>query len=271
MITLPWNELFYFKQLREEHPDPEAFPMHAHENFEILLFISGDITYWVEGTPYRPQPKDILLFNIAETHKVVVNSDKPYERTVIQMNKNLFSEIDPEHKLFYPFVSRRLGDSNLITSSDFNDSFWEACISRLSFKAKDRRLQVLSNFLPFLNELGTAYENSQSRSKNYGHQLSSKIVNYINENIRSELSPEKIADEFFISRSKLYNIFRETTGSGVWEYITVKRLLLAKEMLTRGEKPVNVYLNCGFNDYTTFFRAYKNKFGTSPKEDMPKP
>lgn len=270
MMTLPWSELFYFKQLREEHPDPDAFPMHAHENFEILLFISGDITYWVEGTPYRPQPKDILLFNIAETHKVVVNSDKPYERMVIQMNKSLFSEIDPEHNLFHPFVSRRLGVSNLISPSDFNDNFWEACISRLSIAEKSCKIQVLSSFLPFLNELCTAFKNSQSRSKNYGHQLSSKIVNYINENIRSELTPEKIADEFFISRSKLYNIFRETTGSGVWEYIIVKRLLLAKEQLSRGERPVSVYLSCGFNDYTTFFRAYKNKFGISPKEDMPK-
>lgn len=270
MHTLGWDELFYFKHLWEEHPDPDAFPMHAHENFEILFFISGDITYWVEGTPYRPRPKDILLFNIAETHKVVVNSDKPYERMVIQMHKSLFSEIDPEHRLFYPFVSRNLGEENLISPSDFNDSFWEACLAGLTNENKHQKLQVMCRLLPFLNELGTAFENSRSRTADHGHRLSSEIVSYINENIRSELTPEKIAGNFFISRSKLYNIFRETTGSGVREYINVKRLLLAKELLSRGEKPVNVYLNCGFNDYTTFFRAYKNKFGISPKEDMPK-
>lgn len=268
MNGLPWSELFYMKHLRDEHPNPADFYMHAHERFEILFFISGDITCWIEGIPYRPQPKDLILCNIAETHKVVLNSDTPYERLVIQFDKNIFRDIDPNQKLLRPFVSRKLGYSNIISPDDFNDGFWEACIHKLSEDVPDRRLHVYSNLLPFLNELNYAFTNSQQHLGVKKEHLPSKIVNYINENLAEPLTPETISKEFFISRSKLYSVFKETTGSSVREYITVKRLLLAKDLLSQGEKPVQVYSKCGFNDYTTFFRAYKHKFGVSPKDDM---
>ena len=71
----------------------------------------------------------------------------------------------------------------------------------------------------------------------------------------------------FISKSQLNRKFRNVTGSTVWEYITAKRLILAKELLVRGEKPTSVYTKCGFNDYTSFYRAYKTKFLHSPKND----
>lgn len=268
MIELPWSELFFMRHISERHPNPDDFYMHAHERFEIMYFISGNIVFWIEGTPYHPRPKDILLFNIAETHKVVVNPDTPYERIIIQINKNMFCDIDPGQKLYRPFTSRPLGAYNIISPDDFNDNFWEACINKLSENSSDRRLQVISNLLPFLNELNIAFENSMQHSSIKKNRLPSRIVNYINNNITEPLTSEDISKEFFISHSKLYSVFKKTTGSSVREYITVKRLLLAKDLLNRGEKPVQVYTKCGFNDYTTFFRAYKQKFGVSPKNDV---
>ena len=60
------------------------------------------------------------------------------------------------------------------------------------------------------------------------------------------------------------------TGSSMWAYIKRKRLLLAKELLTGGENPYLVYEKCGFNEYSSFYRAYKAEFGVSPKEDHKK-
>ena len=50
------------------------------------------------------------------------------------------------------------------------------------------------------------------------------------------------------------------------KYIKTKRLLAAREMIRIGEKPTNVYLKVKYNDYTTFFRAYKEFFGYSPSD-----
>ena len=43
---------------------------------------------------------------------------------------------------------------------------------------------------------------------------------------------------------------------------------MAKEKIISGQKPTNVFGQCGFNDYSVFFRAYKKRFGLSPKADF---
>lgn len=77
-----------------------------------------------------------------------------------------------------------------------------------------------------------------------------------------------ISEKFYISKSQLNRKFKRITGSTVWEYILTKRLIFAKELLQNGEHPTTVYLKSGFKDYCSFFRAYKIKFGVSPKNDL---
>ena len=49
-------------------------------------------------------------------------------------------------------------------------------------------------------------------------------------------------------------------------YINNKRLILAKSKIEKGEKPTRVYLDCGYENYPTFYRAYKAKFSIKPTE-----
>ena len=78
---------------------------------------------------------------------------------------------------------------------------------------------------------------------------------------------DKICAEHYVSTSQLCRRFKKATGSTVGNYITTKRLLLAQKLLSVGEKPVAVYKRCGFNNYSTFYRAYVRYFGHSPKSE----
>lgn len=95
----------------------------------------------------------------------------------------------------------------------------------------------------------------------------SDIIDFLNEHMYEPLSLDGICDRFYMSKSHLNRKFKLMTGSTVWEYITAKRLLSAKELLQLGEPPTKVFSKCGFNDYSSFFRAYKAKFGLSPKNE----
>ncbi len=256
--------LYHIRHARDEHPDPDAFPMHAHSHYEILYFLSGDITYLVEGNSYHPTSRDIMIFNIAETHKVIVNSDTPYERIVVQADKALTESIDPDGKLFSAFSERRIGMGNLLRPSDFPDDFWEGCLMRLS-RSDGNKLTVISNLLPLLSEISSASKKSTPSEPN--ETISSRLVGYINAHITEPFKPVELARTFLISRTALYSIFKNATGSSIHSYIQAKRLLMAKGLLSSGEKPTEVCTKCGFSDYTTFFRAYKRKFGSSPKSD----
>ena len=98
----------------------------------------------------------------------------------------------------------------------------------------------------------------------------SDIITYLNEHMYEPLSLDSICERFYISKSNLNRKFKLLTGSTVWEYITTKRLLYAKELLQTGIPPTKAFSKCGFNDYTSFFRAYKAKFNVSPKHDAEK-
>ena len=44
----------------------------------------------------------------------------------------------------------------------------------------------------------------------------------------------------------------------------MKRIVLAKNMIMNGTPATEVYERCGFNDYSTFYRAFKRYVGVSP-------
>ena len=265
-INLADNQLYHIKHAIDNNPSQNNFQMHAHSHFELLYFLSGDITYIVEGNIYKPKPHDILLFNIAETHKVQVNSNELYERIVIQIDKNFLSHYGSN--IFLPFTNKKLGEENIIHPNQFADDLWKKCISRLCEKKNCNNLTASSYLLPLLQELSEIDKTEKDFEETC---LSSQIVQYVNEHISEELLPETIAKKFFISRTALYNIFKEATGSVIHNYISVKRLIMARDFLKSGEKPTKVYEKCGFKDYTTFFRAYKSRFLVSPKESFRAP
>ena len=94
-------------------------------------------------------------------------------------------------------------------------------------------------------------------------------MGYINRHLTEELSLSMLAERFNISKSYLNELFRKSAGTTVWNYIVVKRLFTARERIMAGETPTSVFADCGFQDYTTFYRAYKQHFGISPREDSP--
>ena len=52
--------------------------------------------------------------------------------------------------------------------------------------------------------------------------------------------------------------FKEQTGYSIGSYLSTKRLLLAIELILSGKPITDVCYECGFKNYSTFSRAYKN-------------
>ena len=88
-----------------------------------------------------------------------------------------------------------------------------------------------------------------------------KAIDYIEQRLFSDLSVEEICSELFVTKSHLHHVFKNELGTTPKKYITEKRLILAKREITAGEKPTSVFRHCGFQDYTTFYRADKLFFG----------
>ena len=92
------------------------------------------------------------------------------------------------------------------------------------------------------------------------------VIDYLNEHLTEDISIDSLSETFFLSRYHLMHSFKEETGYTIGNYLSTKRLLLARDLILQGEPITNVCYECGFRNYSTFSRAFKKNFGYSPRE-----
>ena len=241
-------------------PSTSMFNMHTHDNYEIYCFLSGNAKYFVEGNTYPLEPGDILIMKKAEAHSLLITKQNPYKRIVINFNSDAIAE-NMRSKLVEFLENRPLGIKNRFSVSRFSGTNWLYYMEKI---CKKDDINIQSVYLTVL--LSELYERfPEIEMQETSSEKIMDIVKYINSNLSGELNLDIICGRFFISKSNLNRKFKKIIGTTVWEYITTKRLLLGKELLQNGIAPTNAYSQCGFKDYCTFFRAYKSKFGMSPK------
>lgn len=252
----------------DSSPDPAAFPMHAHEGNEIYYFISGNGSYVVEGAQYPLYPGMIMIMRAGETHKLQITPDMPYERISMHFPSGIIEEVGGK-RLLQPFEARELGERNMYSSERVDAAFIRDCfhlIERCAISGTEH-INVLCGLLPVLCELNRAFCDNSTLSGKASSHTAQSIITYINNHITDQLSLDSLSEQFYLSKTQLARIFRKATGSPVWDYIMVKRLLLARQLIRAGESSAEACRKCGFGDYSCFFRAYKKRYGISPSED----
>jgi len=82
----------------------------------------------------------------------------------------------------------------------------------------------------------------------------------------SDLTINGVAEQIGVSRRTLNRLFNaeETTPT---RWLWARRLELSKSLLesSAGQRVTDVALNCGFSDFSHFSRAFKSRFGMTPR------
>jgi len=265
-----YADLFAAHQ-RQEIPVLEEYNMHVHDYYELYMLLEGAVEFCVETSVYPLQPGDLLIARPGEAHFARVDPGVPYERIYFQFPAKLLKET-LNGKLLNPFWDRILGTYNHYTAQDIPTSIIRGCIGQVfSPCAATSQMRTLAYILPALQAIYDCWERKdRSVQPEVQTSLPTQIVAYINQHLYDIKNPEQLAKVFYISESQLNRVFRGFTGSSVWEYIRLKRLFSAREMIQGGKLPHMAASACGFLEYSTFYRAYKKQFGRSPKEDHSK-
>ena len=266
------KEDFQFFHLKDKKHD--EFEFHYHDFNKIIIFISGKVTYLIEGKAYKLKPWDILLVNSNEIHKPLIDPDEVYERIVIWVNSSFLIEHNSDNcNLLSCFETAFKEKLNLMRLKAEYLSDIKHILSQLetAWKSKEFGSDILKNSLflqliVYVNRLflGTE-EHKETNDVEYDEAVAA-ILNYINKNLKETLSIEGIAEKFYMSKYYLMHKFKVQTGYTVHNYILQKRLILAKELIKKGKAVTEVYMECGFSDYSNFIRAFKNSYGVSPKK-----
>ncbi|WP_154857223.1 AraC family transcriptional regulator [Cyclobacterium xiamenense] len=92
------------------------------------------------------------------------------------------------------------------------------------------------------------------------------VVHFIKTNIREEISVDQLSEKACMSKAHFSRSFKKELGISPSEYILDQRLTLAANYLKQGVSQVQeVCFMSGFNNVTYFIRAFKNRFGKTPK------
>ncbi|MDD4699306.1 MAG: AraC family transcriptional regulator [Oscillospiraceae bacterium] len=272
LYTYSHNNLLISHSL-DEHPDTNKFSMHAHDSNEIFYFISGHGKYAVEGNMYDLYPGCIMIMRANETHKLHIEPDLPYERIVINFAPSIIMPLDPEMHLLESFLDRPNGQWNRYSPDELDFDAGKYIKGMILPKESEynQRLAITSRLICLLYDLSTHFHKTrQKETSNTPRDMIADVVDYINTNLFGDWNLDMLSAHFYISKSYLNRIFKNSTGCSIWNYVLIKRLMVARESIRNGTPITTVYRACGFNDYSTFFRRYRNHFGVSPKDDKPR-
>ena len=268
-MTSPSFEIFHYRDAKFE-----GVAVHQHDFYEVYFFISGNVEYSVEGKSYLLKEGDLLLINPLELHQPRIGPDQnAYERIVLWINKNYLSRLCTNNtSLSQCFDNTNPQHTNLLRLSRPQQKYISSKLRELLDESASEDYgsdlaseAILMRFLVELNRLTLSTEKKIDTDKNQS-PLVSEVLSYINHHYCEKISLSSIADEFFISKYYLSHAFNSVVGTSVNRYITLKRLINAKQMLSSGIKPTTAAIHCGFNDYAGFYRAFTAEYGITPKE-----
>lgn len=264
------KEEFRIFRLRDSHTPQVDY--HYHEFDKIVVFLSGAASYIVEGRTYHPQPWDVLFIPHHDIHCPVIDSVAPYERVVIWVDPGFLQRVSTDRS----DLSRCFGMASKSAHNLCRP--WPEMRSRLSRMIEDVQtaanstefgadLLVEASFVRLMvafNRLMLALPDGQQDAFDYDPKIS-EVLRYINDNLESDLSIEALCGRHYMSRYHFMRKFKEVTGYTAHNYVRQKRLAYASQLIIDGASPSEAAELSGFTDYSSFLRAFKQQFNTTPK------
>ena len=246
---------------------------HHHEFYKIVIFISGDAQYSIEGRTYNLKPWDILLIGKNELHKCNVNTSVPYERLVIWLKDDIETNDKYFKNLTNCIKSSQERNTHLLRLRENSCNIIKNLVPKILKynKSKDPydialRNSFLMQALVVLNKAYVKNRNVDVTDDIFYDKTTEKIMKYINDNLQESLSIDELADEFELSKHYLMRKFKKQTGHSIHNYIIQKRLIYALELMKEKSCMYEIAETAGFNEYSTFVRAFKKNYGLSPKK-----
>ena len=242
------------------------FSYHYHDFHKIIVFISGKVTYHIEGKAYHLKPRDILLVSQGAIHKPEIDPSVPYERYIFWIRDDLSCQ-----ELNTCFQKANDRSFNLVRADSALQERLKDLLPEIEQTLQNKhfgdtvlRNALFTQFMIYINRIFLRTSSSPDEKTYSSDTQVEQLLKYINRNLSENLSIDQLANRFFFSKYHMMRKFKNETGYTILNYITSKRLLMARSLISQGMPVMKAAQASGFHDYTTFVRAYKKQFGKAP-------
>lgn len=235
-----------------------SFPPHIHDAYELLYLTKGEATYTVEGKAYLMSKGSLVITKPLKVHAVTFHVPSEYERYDILFDADILSTD------ICNMLPQKLDVIHFAGNAMISELF-----KKFDYYCNNLPAEALHSVLSHLTEeiLINAYiasRDAQERTSYTTNPLVKQAVAYIEQHLTEPLTVNDVCQQLHITQSYLLHLFGQHLNISPKKYIMSKRLAMAQMALRTGSRPTEVYKQCGFSDYSTFFRAYKNYYGHPP-------
>ena len=249
-----------FVYMSEDGVEGRLDASHCHDCYEILYILSGEGRYILEGSTFDIKPGTLMVIKPSQYHCVFIESGEPYERYIINFHEGAIA--DEALALLSEMVEVGGGKyfpTNTVTPNV--SLIFERFENLVSLPASERDLyykMLLSELIILLSVSG-----GEKMAQDI-EELGARVIRYINENIEKNVSLDRLARRFFVSKYHLCRAFKKHNGISIHGYINQKRVMRAKQLIAAGETAAGAAYRVGFGDYSSFYRAYVKVVGKAP-------
>ncbi len=263
MFNFNYKEIDFAHKLNGHTLPSDDFKKHMHDFYELIFFVHGDVDYMIESKSKKLVSNDIILIPAGLLHYGVANVDVEYERYVLKFPLRLINDtLAKEIQDFTCFSGNYPALKELFIKLD-----------NIYNNYSDEHKYIL-----MVNTLSEILINMQNKSKVsdeligvYHNPVVSKVIAYINENIKKNITLTDICNDLNFSRAHISNEFSRVMKIPVMTYIRYKKIIAAHQKILEGNVKINeVAYEYGFEEYSTFYRNYIKIIGKPPYSNTKK-
>ncbi len=253
---------------------PSVSP-HRHTFYEVYYVLSEKLDYVIGKQVYQMKKGDFLLIPPGLLHypaETNLQIGKKYSRIVLWCSMDYFDrlvEVDPALQEIWDTVKQNR-TYHFSPAQGTTQHLYDHILYLLS---ENRREVFASHGMAFalLLEIfvliGRIVHKKQfAVTRNHSDDLFVNIVYYIHTHVTENISLEDLSKRFWVSKNHISKFFKEYVGLSVHQYILSLRLDGCRLAIGKGIPITQVADLFGFQDYSSFYRAFRKVFGICPKK-----
>ena len=268
-VTFPYNTYLCSIPL-----DFHEVPLHWHDDMEIIYIKKGHGYVTVDFKQYKVSGGTIVLILPGQLHSIEQFDDLSMEYENIIFNVNMLlprTEDASSTEFLRPLLNGQLTVPSVYSIVSEHYDALSACIDACDEICKTKplgyELYLKGKLFEFFYILSNRCRNEKNPRTAKSLDKLRIVLKLVENSYMHKITIAEVADRIDFSESHFMRYFKENMGTSFVDYLRDYRLTMAARLLQVTDNTIlTISEEVGFENLSYFNRAFKKKYGMTPRE-----